>query len=85
MAEAPRREVPGRLVSGCPALCGCDDGGEVLDLERIGTCSAHVLEGSPKVIHRAGMVLPLEALGRLLHAKALFLAGWAGQPDLHSS
>jgi len=45
-------------ISGRLALCGCDDGGEVLDLERIGTCSAHVLEGSPKVIHRAGVILP---------------------------
>jgi hypothetical protein len=57
----------------------------VLDLERIGTCSAHVLEGSPKVVHRAGMVLPLEVLSSSLQAKALFLAGWAGEPDLHSS
>ena len=44
----------------------------MLDLERIGTCPAHVLEGSPKVVHRAGMILPLEALGRLLQAKALY-------------
>jgi hypothetical protein len=43
------------------------------------------VEGSPKVVHRAGMILPLEALGRPLEAKALFLAGWAGEPDLHSS
>jgi hypothetical protein len=50
------------MPSGCLAPCGCDDGGEVLDLERIDTCSAHVLEGSPKVVHRAGMVLPLEVL-----------------------
>ena len=57
----------------------------MLDLERIGTCSAHVLEGSPKVVHRAGMVLPLEVLSSSLQAKALFLAGWAGEPDLHSS
>ena len=30
----------------------------MLDLGRIGACSAHVLEGSPKVVHRAGMILP---------------------------
>jgi hypothetical protein len=57
----------------------------VLGFESTGTCPAHVLEGSTKVVHGAGMILPLEALGRPLEAKALFLAGWAGQPDLHSS
>jgi hypothetical protein len=34
----------------------------VLDFARISTCPAHVLEGSPKVIHRSGVILPLEAL-----------------------
>ncbi len=58
VAEAARREVTGPMVSGCPALCGCDDGGEVLDVERIGTCPAHVLEGSTKVVHRSSMILP---------------------------
>ena len=58
VAEAARREVTGPMVSGCPALCGCDDDGEVLDLERIGTCPAHVLEGSTRVAHGAGMILP---------------------------
>ncbi len=57
----------------------------MLDLERIGTCSAHVLEGSPKVVHRSGVILPPKALSSSLQAKALFLAGWAGQPDLHPS
>jgi hypothetical protein len=56
------------LVSGCLALCGCDDSGEVLNLERIGTCLAHVLEGSPKIVHRSGMVLPLQALSGSLQA-----------------
>ena len=73
------------MPSGCLAFCGNDDVGEVLDFERIGTCPAHVLEGSPKVVHRVGMILPLEALGRPREAKALFLAGWAGEPDLHPS
>jgi hypothetical protein len=49
-------------ISGRLALCSCDDGGEVLDLERIGTCPAHVLEGSPKVVHSASMILLLKAL-----------------------
>ena len=35
----------------------------MLDLERIGTCPARVLEGSPKVLHGAGMILLLKALG----------------------
>jgi hypothetical protein len=35
----------------------------VLDLERIGTCPARVLEGNPKVLHGAGMILLLKALG----------------------
>ncbi len=56
------------MPSGRPTFGGSDDGGEVLDLERIGTCSAHVLEGSPKVVHRAGMILPLQALSRPLQA-----------------
>jgi hypothetical protein len=43
----------------CPALCGCDDGGEVLDVERIGTCPAHVLEGGTKIVYRASKSLPL--------------------------
>jgi hypothetical protein len=30
----------------------------VLDLGRIGTCPAHVLEGSTKVVHRSSMILP---------------------------
>ncbi len=50
-------------------LCGCDDGGEVLDLERIGTRPAHVLEGSTKVLYRSGMILPLKALSRPLQAE----------------
>ena len=73
------------MPSGCLAPCGCDDVGEVLDLGRIGTCSAHVLEGSTKIVHRSSMILPLEALGRPLQAKALFLAAWASEPDLHVS
>jgi hypothetical protein len=58
------------MPSGCLAPCGCDDVGEVLDLGRIGTCSAHVLEGSPKVVHRAGMILPPKALSRPLQAQS---------------
>jgi len=51
------------------ALRGCDEGGEMLDLTRIGTGPAHVLEGSPKVVHGCGMILPLKALGRPLQAQ----------------
>ncbi len=58
-----------RSASGCPALCSCDDGGEVLDFTRICTCPAHVLEGSPKVVHGSSMILALKALGRPLQAQ----------------
>jgi hypothetical protein len=66
------------LVSGCLALGGCDDGGEVLDFERIGTCPAHVLEGSTKVVHRSSMILPLKALGRSLQAQGAEINKLAG-------
>ncbi len=56
-------------ISGRLALCGCDDGGEVLDLERIGTRPAHVLEGSTKIVHRSGMILSLKPLRRPLQAQ----------------
>jgi hypothetical protein len=66
------------MPSGRPTFGGSDDGGEVLDLERIGTCSAHVLEGSPKVVHRAGMILPLQALSRPLQAQGAKIKKLAG-------
>ncbi len=66
------------MPSGHPTFGGSDDSGEVLDLERIGACPAHVLEGSTKVIHRSGVILPLEALGRPLQAEGAKINKLAG-------
>ncbi len=41
----------------------------MLDFTRICTCPAHVLEGSPKVVHGSSMILALKALGRPLQAQ----------------
>jgi hypothetical protein len=38
-------------------------------LERIGTCPPHVLEGSPKVVDGASMILPLKPLSRPLQTQ----------------
>ncbi len=57
----------------------------MLDFERIGTCPTHVLEGSTKVVHRSGMILPLKALSRPLQtegAKINKLAGVAHRADI---
>jgi hypothetical protein len=59
-------------------LCSFDDGGEVLDLKRTGTCPAHVLEGSPKVVHRSGMIPPLKPLGGSLQAQGAKIKKLAG-------
>jgi hypothetical protein len=50
----------------------------VLDLERIGTCPAHVLEGRTKVVHRSSMILPLKPLGRPLQAQGAKIKKLAG-------
>jgi hypothetical protein len=50
----------------------------VLDFERIGTCSAHVLEGGTKVIHRSSVILLLKALSRPLQAEGAKIKKLAG-------